>query len=85
MNVRKASEVTKSQFAFKSIYMYDLHAKNMWTELEQFVVCYKQSESEGNVHFIWFGSAILSHRFLSAYSFDNMHQPKNTDLKSINI
>ena len=54
-------------------------------ELEQFVVCYKQSESEGNVHFIWYGSAILSHRFLSAYSCDNMHEIKNTDLKSINI
>lgn len=36
-------------------------------ELEQFVVCYEQPESEGNVHFIWYGSAILSHRFLSAY------------------
>lgn len=52
---------------------------------EQFVVCYKKSESEGNVHFIWYWSAILSHRFLSAYSFDNKHQTKNADLKSINI
>ena len=33
-------------------------------ELGQFVVCYKQSESEGNVYFIWYGSAILCHRLL---------------------